>query len=88
MEIPSVSERLPPRAEIVPPKQSENRSLTDKQIEMVKQRQQRLDEFVADKMKWLERRAADSRKRAAQNKEWAADVRRRYEASSKQNQQS
>jgi len=39
-------------------------------------------------MKWLERRAADSRKRAAQNKEWAADVRRRYEASSKQNQQS
>ncbi|GJN72321.1 hypothetical protein PLIIFM63780_005347 [Purpureocillium lilacinum] len=88
LEIPSVSERLPPRAEIVPPKQSENRSLTDKQIEMVKQRQQRLDEFVADKMKWLERRAADSRKRAAQNKEWAADVRRRYEASSKQNQQS
>ena len=48
---------------------------------MIKQRQDRLDEFVADKLKWLERRAQDSKQRAAKNKELAADVRRRYLAS-------
>jgi hypothetical protein len=33
---------------------------------------------VADKLKWLERRAVDSRERAKKNVENAADVRRRF----------
>ena len=74
-----MEERLPPRAEVLPPKKPESPELTKRQTEMVEQRQQRLDAFVADKMQWLERRAMDSRKRAAQNVEYAADVRRRYE---------
>lgn len=45
---------------------------------MVQQRQERLDAFVADKLKWLERRAQDSRQRATKNMEDAADVRRRF----------
>lgn len=45
---------------------------------MIRQRQERLDAFVADKLKWLERRAADSRERARKNTEFAADVRQRF----------
>lgn len=50
---------------------------------MVQQRQERLDAFIADKMKWLERRAQDSRQRAVKNKEDAADVRRGFIESTK-----
>ena len=44
---------------------------------MIKQRQERLDAFVADKTNWLERRAADSKGHARENAEYTADVRRR-----------
>jgi hypothetical protein len=52
--------------------------LDERRVKMVQQRQERLDAFVADKLKWLERRAQDSRQRAVKNKEDAADVRRRF----------
>lgn len=45
---------------------------------MIKQRRERLDAFVADKMQWLERRAVDSRERARKNVEYAVDVRLRF----------
>lgn len=55
--------------------------LDDARKKMVAQRQERLDQFIADKKKWLDRRAEDSKKRAAKNKEYAADVRERFMAS-------
>lgn len=45
---------------------------------MIKQRQERLDAFTADKIKWLERRAVESRERSRKNVEYAADIRRRF----------
>ncbi|CAL5873758.1 uncharacterized protein PFLUO_LOCUS8040 [Penicillium psychrofluorescens] len=78
LDILPVSERLPRRTEIIPPVSDEKPELDERRTKMVQQRQERLDAFVADKLKWLERRAQDSRQRAAKNKEDAADVRRRF----------
>lgn len=77
LDILPVNERLPHRAEIAQP-QRPPMQLTDLQREMIKQRQQRFDAFVADKMGWLERRAKDSRERSKKNIQDAHDVRRRY----------
>lgn len=78
-----MSERLPRRTEIIPPVSEEKPELDELRKKMVQQRQERLDAFIADKMKWLERRAQDSRQRAVKNKDDAADVRRRFIASIK-----
>lgn len=73
-----MSERLPRRIEVSPPTSDNKPELDEKMKQMVQQRQERLDAFLANKMKWLERRAQESRQRAAKNKEDAADVRRRF----------
>lgn len=78
-----MSERLPRRTEIIAPVSEEKPELDELRRKMVQQRQERLDAFIADKMKWLERRAQDSRQRAVKNNDDAADVRRRYIASIK-----
>ncbi|KAK2616268.1 hypothetical protein QQS21_000903 [Conoideocrella luteorostrata] len=77
LDILPVSERLPRRAEVSQPVHPE-RDLDDIKKRMVQQRQERLDQFVAEKMKWYDRRAKDSRDRSAKNKEYAADVRQRF----------
>ena len=77
-----VMERLPRRAEVPMPKHEiREELLDDARKRMITQRQERLDQFIADKKKWLDRRAEDSVKRAAKNKEYAADVRKRFMAS-------
>lgn len=81
LEILPVSQRLPRRVEIPQLDQDDNRIIPEwdeARKAMIKQRQERLDEFIADKKKWLERRATDSRERARKNIEYAADVRRRF----------
>ena len=78
LDILPVSRRLPPRAEVPAPAWKESEDLDELRKGMIRQRQERLDEFVADRMGWLERRAQDSRARAAKNKEDAADVRQRF----------
>jgi hypothetical protein len=81
MDILPVSQRLPRRIEIPQLDQNDSKDipeLDEARKGMIKQRQERLDEFIADKMKWLERRATDSRERARKNVEYAADVRRRF----------
>jgi hypothetical protein len=79
-----VEQRLPRRPEEPLPRDQPSRNtagLSDLQKKMIKQRQERLDEFVADKLAVLERRAADSRDRAKKNTEHAAEVRKRFLAS-------
>ena len=81
LDIAPVSERLPRRPSEEAPGQNargEGVQVDDLRKEMIRQRQERLDAFVADKMKWLERRAADSRERSKKNIEFAADVRKRF----------
>lgn len=77
-----VTERLPRRAEVpIPKHELREELLDDARKKMIAQRQERLDEFIADKKKWLDRRAEDSKKRAAKNKDYAADIRERFMAS-------
>lgn len=77
LEVPPVSERLPLRAEVPQPQHVE-KNLDEGRRKMIQQRQERLDQFIADKREWYARRAKDSRARAEKNKEYAADVRKRY----------
>lgn len=81
LDILPASLRLPRRIEVAHPSQDEGAmapELDEVRKNMIKQRQERLDAFVVDKKKWLERRAVDSRERARKNVEYAADVRRRF----------
>lgn len=78
LDIAPVNERLPRREDIVPPSSQVKPTLTEQQKKMIEQRQERLERFTAEKMEWLDRRARDSRQRAAKNIEHAADVRRRF----------
>jgi hypothetical protein len=84
LDIFPVEQRLPRRPEEPLPRDQPSQSsagLSDLQKKMIKQRQERLDEFVADKSAVLERRAADSRDRAKKNTEYAAEIRKRFLAS-------
>lgn len=74
-------QRLPRRAEVTHPSHKIRDDLDEAKKKMIAQRQKRLEEFIAEKQKWYNRRAEDSRARAAKNKEDAADVRRRFLAS-------
>lgn len=81
LDVPPMLERLPRREEIVHPPHQVRDDLDETRKNMIAQRQQRLDEFIAEKQKWYNRRAEDSKARSAKNKEDAADVRRRFLAS-------
>ena len=74
-------ERLPRREKVAHPPHQVRDDLDETRKKMIAHRQQRLDEFIAEKQTWYNRRAEDSKARAAKNKEDAADVRRRFLAS-------
>lgn len=48
------------------------------QQQHIQQREERLEAFLEDRKKWLERRAEASRKRALNNIEIAKDIRKRF----------
>ncbi|KAK5104077.1 hypothetical protein LTS08_001961 [Lithohypha guttulata] len=80
-----VDQRIPRKTEITPkaPEKStvSEGQLSELQRKMLKQRQDRFDEFVADRNSWLERRAKDSKIRAENNVQIAKDIRSRWLAS-------
>ena len=85
LEMCKVEERLVQRAEIVTSKNASQKSdgknkkgLTQLQVENIKQREERFQEFVEDRNRWLERRANDSQERAKKNVEIAKDIRTRF----------
>ncbi|KAG4437399.1 hypothetical protein IFR05_007124 [Cadophora sp. M221] len=81
LDIAPVAARLPNRPQVKPPPydgKSGLNVLTDLQKQNIKQRDERMKEFVDDRNKWLERRAAASRERARSNVEIAKDIRKRF----------
>lgn len=54
---------------------------TDQQRELVKQREERFKEYLADRQIWIDRRAESSQVRAKKNVEMAQEVRDRWLAS-------
>lgn len=54
---------------------------TDQQRELVKQREERFKEYLADRQIWIDRRAESSQARAKKNVEMAQEVRDRWLAS-------
>ncbi|KAH7388950.1 hypothetical protein BKA64DRAFT_580535 [Cadophora sp. MPI-SDFR-AT-0126] len=82
LAIPPVADRLPNRPQVKPPPSYDGKSganvLTDLQKKNIQQRDDRMKEFVDDRNKWLERRAAASRERARNNVEIARDIRTRF----------
>lgn len=78
LEILPVAERLPNRPEVKQPEVPAAKDLTELQTAHLKQQDERMKEFVADREKWLERRAVASRERARNNIEIAKDIRKRF----------
>jgi len=85
LDILPMEQRIPRKPQF--PGESENvpapdvSKLDETRQAMIKQRQERYDAFVKDRNEWLARRAADSEKRAENNKKVAADIRARFMAS-------
>lgn len=78
LEILPMAERLPSRPEVKQPEVPAAKDLTGLQTAHLKQQDERMKEFVADREKWLERRAVASRERARNNIEIAKDIRKRF----------
>ncbi|KFY77765.1 hypothetical protein V499_02919 [Pseudogymnoascus sp. VKM F-103] len=78
LEILPVAERLPNRPEVKQPEVPAAKDLTELQTAHLKQQDERMKEFVADRENWLERRAVASRERARNNIEIAKDIRKRF----------
>lgn len=78
-----VDKRLPRRPTIaqddVP--QGAADDIDDDQKALVKQRDQRFKDYLADRQQWVDRRAADSKERAVKNKVHAEEIRTRWLAS-------
>jgi hypothetical protein len=81
LSILPVEKRLPLRPTINQdhvPQEAEMSKLTDEQKAMVTQREQRFQDYLADRQIWVDRRAGDSQNRAVKNKEIAAEIRQRW----------
>lgn len=82
LDILPMKDRLPNRPQIMQPQPAGPRSgvdaLTELQVKNIQQREDRLNEFVDDRNKWLERRAAASRERARSNVKNAKEIRKRF----------
>ncbi|MFC9913650.1 hypothetical protein [Streptomyces sp. NPDC127197] len=80
-DILPVEQRLPRRPEgpslkdLPTPDRSR---LDDLRKAMYEQRDARMAEFAAQRQEWLERRAEESRQRAAKNTEYAREMQRRF----------
>ncbi|KAH8805313.1 hypothetical protein F5884DRAFT_798966 [Xylogone sp. PMI_703] len=81
LDILPVEQRLPRRPQLEQPQREvpqHVRKLTALQREHIKQREERMEAFVTDRNKWLNRRAEASQERAINNVKIAKDVRSRF----------
>jgi hypothetical protein len=78
LDILPVKDRLPAKPQIKQPDAPSPQNLTELQMANIKQRDERMEAFVEDRNKWLERRAIASRERAQNNVRIAKDIKKRF----------
>jgi hypothetical protein len=83
LDILPVEQRLPRKAEGPGMKDLptvDRTTLSPERREMYEQRDARMADFTAQRNEWFERRAVESRERAAKNRELAAELRAKFMA--------